>query len=124
MYGIKKQTSCSGLPARLFSFVITKHCVPCCVIANIQTWQRFTRTIRIERQNSMNSKTEKQKKQEEEYKKWKRSQGEDEDLFAKKPGVARRKNLFERKCSVCGSPQAWRSSDFGRTWQCFAHAKD
>jgi hypothetical protein len=73
----------------------------------------------------MSSKTEKQKKQEEEYKKWKRSQGEAEDLFAKEPpGAARRKNLFERKCSVCGSPQAWRSSDFGRTWQCFAHAKD
>ena len=65
-----------------------------------------------------------QKKQEEEYKKWKRSQGRAEDLFAKELGAARRKNLFERKCSVCGNPQAWRSSDFGRTWQCFAHAKD
>jgi len=72
----------------------------------------------------MASKTEKQKKQEEEYKKWKRSRGEDEDLFGSASAQRERKNLFERKCSVCGSPQAWRSSDFGRTWQCFAHAKD
>jgi hypothetical protein len=72
----------------------------------------------------MASKTEKQKKQEEEYKKWKRSRGEDEDLFGSASAQRERKNLFERKCSVCGSSQAWRSSDFGRTWQCFAHAKD
>jgi hypothetical protein len=72
----------------------------------------------------MASKTEKQKKQEEEYKKWKRSQGKTEELFGSAPAQRERKNLFERKCSVCGSPQAWRSSDFGRTWQCFAHAKD
>jgi len=72
----------------------------------------------------MSSKTEKQKKQEQEYKKWKSSQGKTEELFGSAPVQRERKNLFERKCSVCGSPQAWRSSDFGRTWQCFAHAKD
>ena len=30
MYGIKKQTSCSGLPARLLSFMVTIYCEPRC----------------------------------------------------------------------------------------------
>jgi len=70
----------------------------------------------------MVNKTYKQKQQEEEYKKWKRSQGVSDDLFGSNP--ERRSGGINRKCSVCGSPQAWRSSDHGMTWQCFAHAKN
>jgi hypothetical protein len=75
---------------------------------------------------SMASKTYKQKQQEEEYKKWKREQQQklhdSEDMFGlKQTHHTRHVNKY---CSVCGSPQAWRSSDHGMTWQCFAHAKD
>ena len=71
----------------------------------------------------MSSKTEKQKKQEEEYKKWKRSQGKSEDLFAKEPGAARRKNLFERKCSVCGVPAGLEVIRFWEDLACSAHTQ-
>ena len=73
----------------------------------------------------MANKTYKQKRQEEEYNKWKREQqqqlSDSEDLFGLKKNHTRHVN---KTCSVCGSPQAWRSSDHGATWQCWAHAKE
>ena len=101
MHGMR--TSC-WLPARLFSFMYDKHCEPRCH-SNVQTWRVTVSPEQFDRQNSMNSKI-KNKKSKKKNIKMEAQPGKAEDLFAKEPGAARRKNLFERKCSVCGSPQA------------------
>ena len=70
--------------------------------------------------------TPKERRQAEEYHKFMKErnpQRQQEDLFGSAT-QAPEKGGIERNCSVCGSKQAWRSSDHGMTWQCWEHAKE
>jgi|TARA_R100001015_G_C4608530_1_gene163743 hypothetical protein len=46
------------------------------------------------------------------------------DQFKKQPAAQEKPVIKEKICSHCDSKQAWYSSDYGRTWQCFNHKKD
>ena len=46
------------------------------------------------------------------------------DQFKKQPVAQEKPVIKEKVCSHCDSKQAWYSSDYGRTWQCFNHKKD